>query len=153
MILQYFTLMRKLVKLQCVIIQDFFFVKLQRSFNRILSCNDFFMTQYLFLFFLFYTDKNNYLLFMVPICVEAHLISYFYFNSSIDFVRSQFGKMQLWIVEHFHLHKKVPVLMNHNIWKNCMLWFITTGTFLWRWKCTTIQSCILLKWLFTKSIL
>ena len=33
--------------------------------------------------------------------------------------------MQLWIVEHFFLHKKVPVLMNHNIWKNCMLWFIT----------------------------
>ena len=25
--------------------------------------------------------------------------------------------MQLWIVEHFHLHKKVPVVMNHNIWK------------------------------------
>ena len=25
--------------------------------------------------------------------------------------------MQLWIVEHFFLHKKVPVLMNHNIWK------------------------------------
>ena len=25
--------------------------------------------------------------------------------------------MQLWIVEHFHLHKKVPVLTNHNIWK------------------------------------
>ena len=24
--------------------------------------------------------------------------------------------MQLWIVESFHLHKKVPVLMNHNIW-------------------------------------
>ena len=23
--------------------------------------------------------------------------------------------MQLWIVEHFHLHKKVPVVMNHNI--------------------------------------
>ena len=22
-----------------------------------------------------------------------------------------------------------------------MLWFITTGTFLWRWKCSTIQSC------------
>ena len=35
----------------------------------------------------------------------------------MDFVRSPFGKMQLWIVEHFHLHKKVPVLMNHNIWK------------------------------------
>ena len=25
--------------------------------------------------------------------------------------------MQLWIVEHFFLHKKVPVVMNHNIWK------------------------------------
>ena len=25
--------------------------------------------------------------------------------------------MQLWIVEHFFLHKKVPVIMNHNIWK------------------------------------
>ena len=25
--------------------------------------------------------------------------------------------MQLWIVEHFHLHKKVPVVMNHNVWK------------------------------------
>ena len=35
----------------------------------------------------------------------------------MDFERSQFGKMQLWIVDHFHLHKKVPVLMNHNIWK------------------------------------
>ena len=37
----------------------------------------------------------------------------------MDFERSQFGKMQLWIVEHFHLHKKVPVLMNHNIWIVC----------------------------------
>ena len=35
----------------------------------------------------------------------------------MDFERSPFGKMQLWIVEHFHLHKKVPVLMNHNIRK------------------------------------
>ena len=25
--------------------------------------------------------------------------------------------MQLWIVEHFHLQKKVPVVVNHNIWK------------------------------------
>ena len=25
--------------------------------------------------------------------------------------------MQLWIVEHFRLHKKVPVLMNHNVRK------------------------------------
>ena len=30
----------------------------------------------------------------------------------MDFVKSQFEKMQ-----HFHLHKKVPVVMNHNIWK------------------------------------
>ena len=30
----------------------------------------------------------------------------------MDFERSPFGKMQLWIVEHFHLHKKVPVVMN-----------------------------------------
>ena len=37
--------------------------------------------------------------------------------------------MQLWIVEHFHLHKKVPVVMNHNIQFFQMLWFITTGTF------------------------
>jgi hypothetical protein len=29
----------------------------------------------------------------------------------MDFERSQFGKMQHWIVEHFHLHKKVPVLI------------------------------------------
>ena len=50
----------------------------------------------------------------------------------MDF-ESQFGKMQLWIVEHFHLHRKVPKLMKHNVWKNCMLWFITTGTFMWRW--------------------
>ena len=34
-----------------------------------------------------------------------------------------------------------------------MLWFITTGTFLWRKKCSTIQSCIFPKWLLTKSIL
>ena len=27
----------------------------------------------------------------------------------MDFVRSHFGKMQLWQVEHFFLHKKVPV--------------------------------------------
>ena len=27
----------------------------------------------------------------------------------MDFVRSHFGKVQLWIVEHFCLHKKVPV--------------------------------------------
>ena len=45
----------------------------------------------------------------------------------MDFERSQFGKMQLWIVEHFHLHKKVPVLMNHNTWKNHMLWFTDYG--------------------------
>ena len=69
----------------------------------------------------------------------------------MDFERSQFGKMQLWIVEHFHLHKKLPVLMNHNIWKNYMLRFITTGTFLWRWKCSTIQSCILPEWLFLQN--
>ena len=48
----------------------------------------------------------------------------------MDFERSHFGKKQLWIVEHFHLHKKVPVLMNHNIWKNCMLWFITKYRYL-----------------------
>ena len=45
--------------------------------------------------------------------------------------------MQLWIVEHFHLHQKVPVEMNHNIQFFQMLWFISTGTFLWRWKCST----------------
>ena len=33
----------------------------------------------------------------------------------MDFERSPFGKMQLLIVEHFHLHKKVPVVMNRNI--------------------------------------
>ena len=35
----------------------------------------------------------------------------------MDFVKSPFGKLQLWIVKHFFLHNKVPVLMNHNIWK------------------------------------
>jgi hypothetical protein len=70
-----------------------------------------------------------------------------------DFERSPFGKMQLWIVKHFHLHKKVPVVMNQNIWKNHMFWFITTCTFLWRWKCSTIQSCIFPNWLLTKSLL
>ena len=34
----------------------------------------------------------------------------------MDFVKSHFGKMQLWIVEHFHLHRKVPVVINHNVW-------------------------------------
>ena len=29
----------------------------------------------------------------------------------MDFVRSHFGKMQLWQVEHFFLHKKVPVVL------------------------------------------
>ena len=29
----------------------------------------------------------------------------------MDFVRSHFGKMQLWQVEHFFLHKKVPVVV------------------------------------------
>ena len=48
----------------------------------------------------------------------------------MDFERSLFGKMQLWIVDIFFLHKKVPLLMNHNIWKNPMLWFITTGKYL-----------------------
>ena len=33
----------------------------------------------------------------------------------MDFVRIHFGKMQLWIVELVFLHKKVPVVMNHNI--------------------------------------
>ena len=47
----------------------------------------------------------------------------------MDFVRSPFRKMQLWIVEHFFLHKKVPVVMNHIIRYFQMLWFITTGTF------------------------
>ena len=50
-------------------------------------------------------------------------------------VTSPFRKMQLWIVEHFFLPKKVPVLMNHNIWKNRTFWFITTGTYLFViWK-------------------
>ena len=49
--------------------------------------------------------------------------------SHMDFEKSPFGKMQLWIVEHFFHHKKVTVLMNHNIWKNRMLWFIIAGTF------------------------
>ena len=70
-----------------------------------------------------------------------------------DFVRNPLGKMQLWMVEHFFLHKKVPVLMNHNVWKYHMLWFINSGTFLWRKTCSTIQSCIFPKWLLTKSIL
>ena len=52
-----------------------------------------------------------------------------------------------------HFESVWPVVMNHNIWKNCMLWFITTGTFLWRWKCSTIQSCIFPKGLLSKSIL
>ena len=38
--------------------------------------------------------------------------------------------MQLGMVEHFFLHKKVPVVMNHNIRFFQMLWFITTGTYL-----------------------
>ena len=29
----------------------------------------------------------------------------------MDFVRSHFGKMQLWPVEHFFLHKTVPVVL------------------------------------------
>ena len=56
-------------------------------------------------------------------------------------------------VEYFHLHKKVPVVKNHNIQFFQMLWFITTGTFLWRWKCSTIQSCIFPMGLLSKSIL
>ena len=35
----------------------------------------------------------------------------------MDFVKSHFGKMQFWIVEHFHLHKKVPVV--HMIFFKC----------------------------------
>ena len=31
------------------------------------------------------------------------------------FVRSHFGKMQLWIVEHVFIHRKVTVVMNHKI--------------------------------------
>ena len=42
--------------------------------------------------------------------------------------------MQLLIVEHFFLHKKVPVVMNHNIQFFQMLWFITTGTFFVKMK-------------------
>ena len=49
--------------------------------------------------------------------------------------------------------KPVPVLMNQNIQFFQMLWFISAGTFLWRWKCSTIQSCIFPKWLLTKSLL
>ena len=33
----------------------------------------------------------------------------------MDFVRSHFGKMQLWQVEHFFLHKKVPVVTFYKI--------------------------------------
>ena len=29
----------------------------------------------------------------------------------MDFVKSHFGKMQLWQVEHFFLHKKIPVVL------------------------------------------
>ena len=58
-----------------------------------------------------------------------------------------------YIVEHFHLHKKVPVLMNHNKQFFQMSWFISTGTFLWRWKCSTIQSCSFTKGFLSKSIL
>ena len=50
------------------------------------------------------------------------------------FERSLFVKMQLWIVKHFFLHKKVPLIMNQKIWKNCMLSFITTGTFLFNYS-------------------
>ena len=64
----------------------------------------------------------------------------------MDFVRSQFGKMQLWIIEHFFLHKKVPVVMNHYIRLFQMLWFISTGTFLWR-------VAFFQREFFTKSIL
>ena len=34
---------------------------------------------------------------------------------SMDFVKSPFEKLQLWIVEQFHLHKKLPAVMNHNM--------------------------------------
>ena len=40
--------------------------------------------------------------------------------------------MQLWIVEHFHFLKKLPVVINQNKQFFQMLWFISTGTFLCR---------------------
>ena len=39
-----------------------------------------------------------------------------FFIIRIDFYES-LRKNAIWIVDHFFLHKKVPVLMNHKIWK------------------------------------
>ena len=46
----------------------------------------------------------------------------------MDFVTSPFGKMQLWIVEPFFLHKKVPVQMLWFAGKKQLL-FETLGSY------------------------
>ena len=75
----------------------------------------------------------------------------------MDFVKSHCGKMQLWIVEHFHLHKKVPVVINHNIQFFQTLWYIfLTRNFMnllkyGFWKKSLLQNPTLNSWtLFVK---
>ena len=59
-------------------------------------------------------------------------------SKSIDFVRSHFGKMNLWAVEHYFF----------SLWGTSS----TTGTTKWGKKCSTGQRFIFQKWLLIKSI-
>ena len=79
----------------------------------------------------------------------------------MDFVRSHFGKMQ-WLAANkkemvFCFQKWSDlqwekIVLNYGFCKNhfgkMQLWQVEhcTGTFLWRKKCSTSQSCIFPKW-------
>ena len=87
------------------------------------------------------------LFFWIKIVLMEIEICYLLVNQSYKWANLGKRRGKKWrfrpkLICFWHLHKKVPVLINHNICKNHMLWFLTTGTFLWRWKCSTIQSCI-----------
>ena len=72
----------------------------------------------------------------------------------MDFERSPLGEMQLWIVEHFHLHEKVPVLMNHNNWKKNECYdLLLQVPFCEDESVQLFRVAFLSKWLLTKSIL
>ena len=71
----------------------------------------------------------------------------------MDFERSLFGKMQLWIVEYFFLHKKVPVVMNHNYDFFKCYDSLVQGPFCEEKSVQLFRVAFFPKWLVTKSIL
>ena len=97
--------------------------------------------------FWMYPRNDNWKVQNYWLSLDLAILKYGFWKKSVR----QNATLNSWTLSH--LHKKVPVVIDHTIRIFQMLWFISIGTFLWRWKCSTIQSCILPKWLFTKSIL